>query len=72
MCRIGAGGGRVRVGGTVSITLKAGGIEKRRGERKILKLGRGRKAGLSGGWTETGVGILSTNYATPPRPKCLQ
>ena len=41
-----AGGGYVKVGGTVWNTLKGGGTEKRGGETKILKRG---KAGSRGG-----------------------
>ena len=55
-----AGGGYVKVGGTVWNTLKGGGTEKMGGETKILKRG---KAGSRGGcFKKRGAWNRLTNY----------
>ena len=56
MCQIRARSGCMRVGGTVSNTLKGGGTGKRGGETKILR--RGSKLGQ-------GVGALKRGARTP-------
>ena len=47
----------MRVGGTVEITLKGGGTEKRGGETKILNRGAS--------WIKAGVGALKRGAGTP-------
>ena len=57
MCQIRARSGCMRVGGTVSNTLKGGGTGKRGGETKILK---------SGSKLGQGVGALKRGGARTP------